>query len=186
MLTHEGGLSLLLALEIASTGRSATDRDGAARTDPADEHREPALGCAPHPRRLLKLGFAAVDRSSSSRKPAFAVDVSAAGSANLRSIWASFSGKRVSSEISCCPYTSKLPRTNAGLTLGKSSPLWSRTRALPAWSKIRTVDDDLPISDDFQSRRFDARYFRSTPINGQARLVRFVPDSEVCSELSFF
>jgi len=35
----QGGLSLLLALEIASTGRSATDRDGAART------------------KLLKLGF---------------------------------------------------------------------------------------------------------------------------------
>src|SRR5580692_5744677 len=39
-----GRLSLLLALEIASTGRAATDRDGAARADPANEHGEPALG----------------------------------------------------------------------------------------------------------------------------------------------
>src|SRR4029077_2726847 len=37
-------LSLLLALEIASTGRAATNRDGAARADPADEHREPTFG----------------------------------------------------------------------------------------------------------------------------------------------
>src|SRR5580700_9611676 len=50
----QGGLSPLLALEIASTGRSATNRDGAARADPADEHREPALGCAPHPRRTTQ------------------------------------------------------------------------------------------------------------------------------------
>ena len=40
----QGRLSLLLALEIASTGRAATNRDGAARADPANEHREPALG----------------------------------------------------------------------------------------------------------------------------------------------
>src|SRR6202140_5450639 len=31
----QGRLSLLLALEIASTGRAATNRDGAARADPA-------------------------------------------------------------------------------------------------------------------------------------------------------
>src|ERR1700688_630565 len=47
----QGRLSLLLALEIASTGRSATNRDGAARTDPADEHREPTSGRSTHPRR---------------------------------------------------------------------------------------------------------------------------------------
>src|SRR5258708_38450215 len=46
-----GGLSPLLALEIASTGRSATNRDAAARADPADEHREPTFGCAADPRR---------------------------------------------------------------------------------------------------------------------------------------
>src|ERR1700731_4544783 len=39
-----GRLSLLLALEIASTGRAATNRDGTARDDPADEHRKSALG----------------------------------------------------------------------------------------------------------------------------------------------
>ena len=46
-----GRLSLLLALEIAPTGRAAADRDGPACANPADEHREPALGCAAHPRR---------------------------------------------------------------------------------------------------------------------------------------
>src|SRR3984957_7786937 len=40
----QGRLSSLLALEIASTGRAAASRDGAARADPADEHREPTLG----------------------------------------------------------------------------------------------------------------------------------------------
>jgi hypothetical protein len=38
-----GGLSLLLALEVALTGRVAADRDGPPRVDPADEHREPVL-----------------------------------------------------------------------------------------------------------------------------------------------
>src|SRR6202795_4005374 len=46
----QGRLSLLLALEIASTGRAATNRDGAARADPANEHGESALGCATHSR----------------------------------------------------------------------------------------------------------------------------------------
>src|ERR1700732_4709475 len=50
----QGRLSLLLALEIAATGRAATDRDGAARADPANEHREPALGRATHPRRTAQ------------------------------------------------------------------------------------------------------------------------------------
>src|ERR1700756_113812 len=40
----QGRLSELLALEIASTGRAAASRDGAARADPADEYREPTLG----------------------------------------------------------------------------------------------------------------------------------------------
>src|ERR1700688_267281 len=40
----QGRLSLLLALEIASTGRAPTDRNGAARADPANEHGESALG----------------------------------------------------------------------------------------------------------------------------------------------
>src|SRR5258708_38701363 len=49
-----GRLSPLLALEIASTGRAPPDRDGIARADPADEHGEFALGCAPHPRRTAQ------------------------------------------------------------------------------------------------------------------------------------
>ena len=49
-----GGLSLLLALEIAFTGRAAADRDGPPRVDPANEHREPALGRAAHPRRTAQ------------------------------------------------------------------------------------------------------------------------------------
>src|SRR5664280_510319 len=44
-------LSLLLALEVTIFGRPATDRGGAARVDPADEHGEPSLGRAAHPRR---------------------------------------------------------------------------------------------------------------------------------------
>jgi len=51
---HRGGLSLLLALEGALTGRAAADRDGPPRVDPADEHREPALGSAAHPRRTAQ------------------------------------------------------------------------------------------------------------------------------------
>src|ERR1700731_4295216 len=49
-----GRLSLLLALEIIATGRAAADRDGIARADPADEHREPTLGRAAHPRRITQ------------------------------------------------------------------------------------------------------------------------------------
>src|SRR5207247_922648 len=42
----QGRLSLLLALEVAPTGRATADRHGAARTDPADECRKSALGRA--------------------------------------------------------------------------------------------------------------------------------------------
>ena len=52
-----GRLSLLLALEVALTGRAAADRDGPPRVDPADEHREPALGAPRIHGELLKLGF---------------------------------------------------------------------------------------------------------------------------------
>jgi hypothetical protein len=38
------------ALEIAPTGRAATNRGGAARADPANEHGEPVLGSAAHSR----------------------------------------------------------------------------------------------------------------------------------------
>jgi hypothetical protein len=46
---HRARVSLLLALEVALTGRAATDRDRPPRVDPADERREPALGGAAHP-----------------------------------------------------------------------------------------------------------------------------------------
>src|SRR6202043_2430076 len=47
-------LSLLLALEVAPTGRATADRHGAARIDPADERRKSALGRAAHPRRTAQ------------------------------------------------------------------------------------------------------------------------------------
>jgi hypothetical protein len=53
----QGRLSLLLALEIASTGRAATNRRGAARGDPANEHGEPFWGAPRIHGELLKLGF---------------------------------------------------------------------------------------------------------------------------------
>ena len=49
---HRAGL--LLALEVAPTGRSTADRNGAARVDPADERRKSALGRAAHPRRTAQ------------------------------------------------------------------------------------------------------------------------------------
>src|SRR5215204_1557181 len=52
-----GWLLLLLALEITSAGRSTADRNGTACADPANEHRELALGSAAHSRRVLKLGI---------------------------------------------------------------------------------------------------------------------------------
>jgi hypothetical protein len=50
----QGRLSLLLALEVAPTGRATADRHGAARVDPADERRKSALGHATHPRRTAQ------------------------------------------------------------------------------------------------------------------------------------
>jgi transposase InsO family protein len=50
-------LSLLLALEIAPTGRATADRYGAARVDPADERRNPLWGAPRIHGELLKLGF---------------------------------------------------------------------------------------------------------------------------------
>jgi len=38
-------------------GRATADRDGAARLDPADERRKPALGAPRIHGELLKLGF---------------------------------------------------------------------------------------------------------------------------------
>jgi hypothetical protein len=52
-----GWLSLLLALEVALTGRATADRDRPSTFDPADEQREPALGSARIHGELLKLGF---------------------------------------------------------------------------------------------------------------------------------
>jgi hypothetical protein len=51
---QKGRLSLLLALEVASTGRATADRDGAARFDPAGERRKSALGRATHSRRTAQ------------------------------------------------------------------------------------------------------------------------------------
>jgi hypothetical protein len=50
----QGRLSLLLALEVAPTGRATADRNGAARIDPVDERRKSALGRATHPRRTAQ------------------------------------------------------------------------------------------------------------------------------------
>src|SRR3984893_10997501 len=59
----QGRLSLLLALEIASTGRAATNRHGAACADPANELGEPVLGAPRIHGELLKLGFAVAQSS---------------------------------------------------------------------------------------------------------------------------
>ena len=53
----QGRLSLLLALEIASTEGVATNRHGAARADPANEHGDPFRGAPRIHGELLKLGF---------------------------------------------------------------------------------------------------------------------------------
>src|ERR1700730_18329135 len=53
----QGRLSLLLALEVAPTGRATADRHGTARIDPADERRKSALGRATHPRRTAQARF---------------------------------------------------------------------------------------------------------------------------------
>src|SRR5258706_8352363 len=49
-----GRLSSLLALDIELAGRAPANRDRIARADPADEHGEPALGCATYPRRTAQ------------------------------------------------------------------------------------------------------------------------------------
>ena len=53
----QGGLSLLLALEVAPTGRATADRHGTARIDPADERRNPLWGAPRIHGELVKLGF---------------------------------------------------------------------------------------------------------------------------------
>jgi hypothetical protein len=50
-------LSLLLALEVAPTGRATADRHRAARIDPLDERRKSAWGAPRIHGELLKLGF---------------------------------------------------------------------------------------------------------------------------------
>ncbi len=50
----QGWLSLLLAVEVTIIGRAPADRNGAARVDPADVRRKPALGRATHPRRTAQ------------------------------------------------------------------------------------------------------------------------------------
>jgi hypothetical protein len=49
-----GGISLLLALEVALIGRATADRHELAGPDPADKHREPTLGRTAHPRRTAQ------------------------------------------------------------------------------------------------------------------------------------
>jgi len=51
-----GGLSPLLAVEVALVGRVASNRGKAADADPVDEHREPALGRSAHPWRTAQAG----------------------------------------------------------------------------------------------------------------------------------
>jgi hypothetical protein len=50
-------LSLLLALEVAPTGRATADRNEVARADPPDDRGESALGCATHSRRTAQARF---------------------------------------------------------------------------------------------------------------------------------
>src|SRR5882724_2402984 len=50
----QGRLSLLLALEVAPTGRATADRHGAARIGPPDEHGLWPFERAPHARRPAK------------------------------------------------------------------------------------------------------------------------------------
>src|SRR5260221_11963995 len=50
----QGRLSALLALEVASPGRVGTSRDGGAGAGPAEQQKEPTLGCAAHPRRTIQ------------------------------------------------------------------------------------------------------------------------------------
>ena len=52
-----GRLALLLALEVAPTGRAAEDRDGPPCVDPADGHRDPLWGAPRIHGELLKLGI---------------------------------------------------------------------------------------------------------------------------------
>jgi type II secretory pathway pseudopilin PulG len=51
---HRAGFRRYWQWKIASPGRAATSRDGAARADPTDKHREPTLGRAAHPRRTAQ------------------------------------------------------------------------------------------------------------------------------------
>src|SRR6266566_1587445 len=59
-----GRLSSLLVLEVAPVWRATADQRGAARLDPANEHREPALGSTAYPRRIAqaRVGGRAVER----------------------------------------------------------------------------------------------------------------------------
>src|ERR1700726_4143305 len=59
-----GGLSLLLAVEITETGRAPANRSGLARADPANEHREPALGVATHSRRIAQAALPLLNPAS--------------------------------------------------------------------------------------------------------------------------
>jgi transposase InsO family protein len=51
------GFPPVLALEVAFEGWSAEDTRRYPPADPRDEHCQSSLGCAPYPRRLLKIGI---------------------------------------------------------------------------------------------------------------------------------
>src|ERR1700730_3131419 len=66
----KGRFSLLLALEGAPIGRATADRHGAARVDPADERRKPALGRATHSSPLPRPGAYRILQASTVAFPA--------------------------------------------------------------------------------------------------------------------
>jgi hypothetical protein len=51
---HRAGFRRYWRVEIAPTGRATSDRDGAARADPADERGKSALGRATYPWRIAQ------------------------------------------------------------------------------------------------------------------------------------
>ena len=51
---HRAGFRCYWRWEIALTGRAAADQRGATCADPANEHREPALGSTAYPRRTAQ------------------------------------------------------------------------------------------------------------------------------------
>src|SRR5258708_1865200 len=61
-----GRLSSLLALEIELAGRAPANRNRITGADQANEHGEPALGCATHSRRTAQAWFSVAQSTSPS------------------------------------------------------------------------------------------------------------------------